>query len=60
MTLQTAIGMLEKAKDVYEWNEIREQIKMEVGPEVWLDEYMPTIDGSGLIVQVLKQHTQEN
>lgn len=60
MTLQTAIGMLEKAKDVYEWNEIREQIKIEVGPEVWLDEYMPTIDGSGLIVQVLKQHTQEN
>jgi len=60
MNLQTALDRLQQSNDIDHWNDIRDQIKAEVlrengvdGQRVWLKEYMPTIDGTGLVVQVL-------
>lgn len=53
MTLDKAIGMLSQAADVDQWNETRDKIKASVKQEDWFDNYMPTIDASGLIVEVL-------
>ena len=53
MTLDKAIGMLSQAANVDQWNETRESIKSLVTYQDWLKNYMPTIDASGLIVEVL-------
>ncbi len=53
MTLDKAIGMLSQAADVDQWNETRDKIKASVKTEDWFANYMPTIDVSGLIVEVL-------
>jgi hypothetical protein len=60
MNLKQAVNLLEKAENVHEWNEIRESIKAQVLPHVWIRDYVPTIDVSGLIVTVLKNKNQEN
>lgn len=53
ITLQEAIAILTTAKNVNEWNAKREQIKDAVGMERWIKEFLPAIDGSGLITKVL-------
>lgn len=53
MTLEKALELLQQAKDIHDWNNIRDGIKSQVTQDVWLKEYMPTIDGSGVVVQIL-------
>lgn len=55
MDLQIAIEKLKKAKNVQDWNRIRENIKTQVSSDKWMSEFVPAIDASGLIVQVLGQ-----
>jgi hypothetical protein len=51
MKLEQAKEMLSKARDVQEWNEIRESLK----PELYVSE-LALIDGCGLINKVKKQN----
>jgi hypothetical protein len=57
MTLEQAVESLKQVKSVEEWNSKRDSIRSKVireqGPNVWVTEYVPTIDGNGLIVEVL-------
>lgn len=53
MTPLGATAMLYKVKDVEEWNQTRETIKGMVTQEDWFENYVPVIDASGLIVEVL-------
>lgn len=60
MTTDKAIAMLSQAADVKEWNEIRETIKTAVKQEDWLANYVPVIDASGIIVEVLGRDEQKS
>jgi hypothetical protein len=58
--LAEATKSLQACKTVKEWNSTRDAIKRKVtssanGIQIWLDYYVPSIDGSGLIVKVLGQ-----
>lgn len=53
MTLQEALEKLQQAKDIDDWNNIRDGIKSQLPMNVWLKEFAPTIDGSGLVVEIL-------
>lgn len=53
MTLNKAIDLLSQVGTVEEWNEVRDSIKAKVTDKDWVRNYVPTIDGSGLIVEVL-------
>ena len=55
MELQIAIEKLKEAKNVQDWNRIRENIKTQVSSDKWMSEFVPAIDSSGLIVEVLGQ-----
>ena len=53
MNLERAIEILKQSKNVQDWNEKREFIKLQMDELTWLTHYMPTIDASGLIVEIL-------
>jgi hypothetical protein len=53
MTIQEAITTLSYAENIEHWNELREKIKSQVSEDEWFKEYMPIIDGSGLVVVIL-------
>lgn len=55
VTLAEAISRLSEVKDVEQWNEVRDAIKATVPDREWVRQYVPAIDGSGLIVKVLGQ-----
>lgn len=54
MTLVEAIEILQTSKDVDDWNTKREAIKSQVTQDEWFAKYAPVIDGSGIIVEILK------
>lgn len=56
MTVEKAVNLLEKAKNVEEWNDIRDEIKFQVSGNDWLEKYVPIIDCSGLVVKVLNNN----
>jgi hypothetical protein len=54
ISLTEAIKSLREVKTVDQWNNTRDAIKASVNDQVkWRKEYVPTIDASGLIVEVL-------
>lgn len=53
MKLNKAIELLSQVGTVEEWNEVRDSIKAKVTDRDWVQNYLPTIDASGLIVEVL-------
>ena len=53
MTLNKAIELLSQVGTVEEWNAVRDSIKAKVTDKDWVKNYVPTIDVSGLIVEVL-------
>ena len=53
MTVNQAVQDLSVALDVHHWNEIRDGIRNQVTPREWFQNYVPVIDGEGLIVKVL-------
>lgn len=54
ISLPEAINALKQVKNVDQWNATRDAIKASVNDQVkWRKEYVPTIDASGLIVEVL-------
>ena len=54
ISLTEAIKSLKEVKTVEQWNDIRDSVKASVNDQVkWRKEYVPTIDASGLIVEVL-------
>jgi hypothetical protein len=53
MTPELAISILKQCTDVESWNVARETIKNQVKQEDWMANYLPAIDASGLIVEVL-------
>ncbi len=59
MTVTDAVQQLSVALDVPHWNEIRDDIRSQVTSREWFHDYVPAIDGSGLIVQVLGQDEKE-
>lgn len=53
MTVETAVEIMKEAYNVQVWNALRDHIKSKVTQIEWLKYYVPAIDASGLIVQVL-------
>ena len=53
MTLNKAIELLSQVGTVDEWNAVRDSIKAKVTDKDWVKNYVPAIDVSGLIVEVL-------
>lgn len=60
MTVERAISMLKEAKDVENWNNIREYIKTQLSTEEWFQRYQYLVDASGLIVKVLGPDVVKN
>ena len=52
MNKDQAVALLSKVKTVEEWNQVREGIKDKCTQAQWMA-LIPTIDGSGLIVEIL-------
>lgn len=53
MNKQEAIKLMETATDVNDWNRKREQVKQSIYNPAELQNVLGTIDGSGLITEVL-------
>jgi len=63
MELQIAIEKLKEAKNVQDWNRIRENIKTQVSSDKWMSEFVPAIGASlsgfyAKLVQVAKHTTK--
>jgi len=59
MTVEQAVQELSLALDVYHWNEIRDNIRRQVTKHEWVEQYVPVIDGAGLIVKVLDSQIEK-